>query len=176
MITAFYIASIVAIVASILVITRKNAFIALLYMIISLLSVALIFFLLGAAFVAALEIIIYAGAIMVLFVFVVMMLNLGEESEEQETLWMKGKAWIGPVILGLILAIEIVFVLADSEIHNTIAQEVLPNKVGIAMFGPYVIAVELAGLLITAGILGAYHLGKRKKIIHHRYLEGGQND
>ncbi len=174
--TAFYISSFVALAASIMVISRKNAFSALLYMIISLLSVALIFFLLGAAFVAALEIIIYAGAIMVLFVFVVMMLNLGEEEEEQEKAWMKGKVWIGPTLLGLILAVEIIVVLSGSESHYTAGHEILPVKVGLALFGPYVIAVELAGLLITAGIMGAYHLGKRKKIIHHRYLEGGQND
>ncbi len=176
MTTAFYIASAIAILASLMVISRKNAFSALLYMIISLLSVALVFFLLGAAFVAALEIIIYAGAIMVLFVFVVMMLNLGEESEEQEKIWMKGKVWIGPAILGLILAVEVVIVLAGTEMHPTAGHEVLPVNVGMAMFGPYVIAVELAGLLLTAGIIGAYHLGKRKKIVQHRYLEGGQHD
>lgn len=172
--TAFYIASAVAIAASIMVVSRKNAFSALLYMIISLLSVALIFYLLGAAFIAALEIIIYAGAIMVLFVFVVMMLNLGEESVEQEKEWMKGGTWIGPSILCLILAGETIFILAGSEMHNTISQEIAPARVGLALFGPYVIAVELAGLLLTAGIIGAYHLGKRKKIIHHRYLKGGR--
>ncbi len=173
---AFYIASFVAIAASIMVISRQNAFSALLYMIISLLSVALIFYLLGAAFVAALEIIIYAGAIMVLFVFVVMMLNLGEEAEEQEKIWMRGGVWIGPSLLALILAGEIVFVLAGSEQQLTSGHEILPVSVGMALFGPYVIGVELAGLLITAGIIGAYHLGKRKRIIQHRYLKGGHND
>ncbi len=171
--TAFYIASAVAIFSSIMVISRKNAFSALLYMIISLLSVALIFYLLGAAFVAALEIIIYAGAIMVLFVFVVMMLNLGEESEAQEKIWLRGRVWIGPVILCAILAGEVFSVLARSDIHYTAGHEISPSQVGLALFGPYVIGVELSGLLITAGILGAYHLGKRKKIVQHRYLKGG---
>ena len=73
----FYLSAAVSVVATLMVITRVNAVHALLYMIVSLLSVALIFFTLGAPFVAALEVIIYAGAIMVLFVFVVMMLNLG---------------------------------------------------------------------------------------------------
>ena len=74
----FYLAALVAVVATAMVITRLNTVHALLYMIVSLLALALVFYTLGAPFVAALEIIIYAGAIMVLFVFVVMMLNLGE--------------------------------------------------------------------------------------------------
>ena len=77
---AFYIAAIVAIVSTVLTITRLNAVHALLYLIVSLLAVAVVFYTMGAPFVAALEVIIYAGAIMVLFVFVVMMLNLGKRA------------------------------------------------------------------------------------------------
>ena len=76
----FYVAGAVAIVSTALMITRLNAVHALLYLIVSLLAVAVVFYTLGAPFIAALEVIIYAGAIMVLFVFVVMMLNLGEEA------------------------------------------------------------------------------------------------
>ena len=74
---AFYIASAVAVVSTALMLTRLHIVHALLYLIVSLLGVAVVFYLLGASFVAALEVIVYAGAIMVLFVFVVMMLNLG---------------------------------------------------------------------------------------------------
>ena len=77
-ITLFYVAATVALVATVLAMTRTNAIHALIYLIVSLLAVAVIFFLIGAPFAAALEIVIYAGAIMVLFVFVIMMLNLGE--------------------------------------------------------------------------------------------------
>ena len=80
----FYIAALVGVVSTGMVITRLNAVHALLYLIVSLLAVALIFFLLGAPFVAALEVIIYAGAIMVLFLFVVMMLNQGPPAVVQE--------------------------------------------------------------------------------------------
>ncbi|WP_016587074.1 NADH-quinone oxidoreductase subunit J, partial [Yersinia pestis] len=73
---AFYIAALVAVVATIRVITHTNPVHALLYLIISLLAISAVFFSLGAYFAGALEIIVYAGAIMVLFVFVVMMLNL----------------------------------------------------------------------------------------------------
>ena len=76
----FYIAGAVAILSTALMLTRLNAVHALLYLIVSLLAVSVVFYTLGAPFVAALEVIIYAGAIMVLFVFVVMMLNLGEEA------------------------------------------------------------------------------------------------
>ena len=74
-ITLFYIAATIALVATVLAMTRANAIHALIYLIVSLLAVAVIFFLIGAPFAAALEIVIYAGAIMVLFVFVIMMLN-----------------------------------------------------------------------------------------------------
>ncbi len=82
----FYITAALAVLATILVITRANAVHSLLYLIISLLAVAVIFFLLGAPFVAVLEVIIYAGAIMVLFVFVIMMLNLGRQAERQKSI------------------------------------------------------------------------------------------
>ena len=72
------------VVATTLVITRKQAIHALLYLILSLLAVAVIFFLLGAHFAAALEVIIYAGAIMVLFVFIIIMLNIGSEARREK--------------------------------------------------------------------------------------------
>ncbi len=80
----FYISAVIAVFSTFLVITRKSAVHALLYLIVSLLAVALIFFSLGAPFVAALEVIIYAGAIMVLFVFVIMMLNLSADAAREE--------------------------------------------------------------------------------------------
>lgn len=75
----FYVAAAVAVLSTVMVIVRLNAVHSLLYLVVSLVSVSLIFFVLGAPFIAALEVIIYAGAIMVLFVFVIMMLNLGPE-------------------------------------------------------------------------------------------------
>ena len=77
---AFYIAAVIAVVTTLLVITRKNAVQALLYLAVSLISVAVIFYDLGAPFMAALEVIVYAGSIIVLFIFVVMMLNLGKRA------------------------------------------------------------------------------------------------
>ena len=86
--TLLYISGCIAVIASVMVISRTNAVHALLYLIVSLLSVALIFFILGAPFVAALEVIIYAGAIMVLFIFAVMMLNVTKDAADQERQWL----------------------------------------------------------------------------------------
>src|SRR6266478_1117812 len=157
----FYLSAVVAILSTVMVITRLNAVHALLYFIVSLLSVALIFFVLGAPFVAALEVIIYAGAIMVLFVFVVMMLNLGEHGVEMEKQWLTPGIWTGPVLLAGILIIEVLY-LVRSGTAGLGTGAVEPKEVGIALFGPYLIGVELASMLLLAGLVGAYHLGFRK--------------
>ena len=160
--TVFYISAAVALWSTFMVITRLNAAHALLYLIVSLLAVAVIFFALGAPFVAALEVIIYAGAIMVLFVFVIMMLNLGPHAVAQESVWLRPQTWIGPTLLGLVLLGELVYVFLK---HGTLlfaAEEVTPQQVGLALFGPYVVGVELASILLLAGLVGAYHLGRRE--------------
>lgn len=108
---AFYFASGIAVVSTLRVVTGTNPVHALLYLIISLISVAMIFFALGAPFAGALEVIAYAGAIMVLFVFVVMMLNLGPASVAQERGWLKPGIWAGPVILAALLLLELLYVL-----------------------------------------------------------------
>lgn len=92
---AFYFAAGVAVLATLRVITNSNPVHALLYLIISLLAISMTFFSLGAPFAGALEIIVYAGAIMVLFVFVVMMLNLGPAVVEQERKWLTPGIWVG---------------------------------------------------------------------------------
>ena len=154
-------AAAVALISTFLVITRLNAVHALLYLIVSLLSVALIFFILGAHFAAALEVIVYAGAIMVLFVFVIMMLNLGPLAVEQERQWVRPHTWIGPSILTGILGAELVWVLASGASKVSGVAEVTPKEVGIALFGPYLLGVEMASMLLLAGLVGAYHLGRR---------------
>jgi NADH-quinone oxidoreductase subunit J len=160
---AFYISAGVALVSTAMVVTRKNAVHALLYLIVSLLAVAVIFFVLGAPFVAALEVIIYAGAIMVLFVFVIMMLNLGSQSAEQESRWLRPGMWVGPTVLALVLVAEMVYVLAQSAGAPASNASVSPKEVGLSLFGPYVLGVELVSMLLLAGLVGAYHLGRRIK-------------
>ncbi len=157
----FYLSAVVAVLSTLLAITRMNAVHALLYLIVSLFSVALIFFVIGAPFIAALEVIIYAGAIMVLFLFVVMMLNLSPESVEQERSWWSAGIWVGPSILAIVLLIEIMWVAVAGNTRVVGAGVVEPKQVGIALFGPYLLGVELASMLLLAGLVGAYHLGRR---------------
>src|SRR5690606_5572887 len=111
-------------------------------------------------FAAALEVIIYAGAIMVLFVFVVMMLNLGRDATARERRWLAPRAWIGPAILSIVLAIELCYVLMMDRRAVPGERVVEATQVGIVLFGPYLLAVELASLLLLAGLVGAYHLGR----------------
>lgn len=164
MVTVFLVTAAVAVISTFMVITRLDAVHALLYLVISLLAVALIFYLLGAPFVAALEVIIYAGAIMVLFVFVVMMLNLGPLTREQEKRWLKPGMWFGPVILSGILAAELVYILAGTSGVPAHQAAVNPKEVSLSLFGPYLIGVELASILLMAGLIGAWHIGRGWKM------------
>ena len=156
--TLFYIAAIVAVISTIMVIIEFNPVHALLYLIVSLMSVAVIFFLLGAPFAAALEVIVYAGAIMVLFVFVVMMLNLGPQSAPEERSQHPARLWFGPFVLSAALLAELVFVLRGGGLAGL--REVGPKEVGLALFGPYLFGTELASMLLLSGLIGAYHLGR----------------
>jgi NADH-quinone oxidoreductase subunit J len=156
----FYICAGVAIISTVMVITGVNAVHALLYFIVSLLSVGVIFYILGAPFVAALVVIINAGAIMVLFVFVIMMLNLGPQTAEQERRWLSPRVWAGPAILAVILFVELVYALVSFHAASPDVQAVTAKDVGLALFGPYLLGVELASILLLAGLLGAYHLGR----------------
>ena len=108
----FYIAAVTALASTVLVVTGKNASHALIYLIVSLLSVAVIFFLLGAPFAAALEVVEYAGAIVVLFLFVVMMLNLGKGSVARESAWLRPSMWVLPSLLTVPLFLGLVYVLS----------------------------------------------------------------
>ncbi len=159
--TVFYMSAFVAVVATVMVITRVNAVHALLYFIVSLLSVALIFFLLGAPFVAALEVIIYAGAIMVLFVFVIMLLNIGSEEAEKEKQLLSPQLWTGPALLSAVLLGEFVYVIGSGGGRAGGIGIVGPREVAISLLTKYVIGVELASMLLLAGLVGAYHLGRR---------------
>jgi NADH-quinone oxidoreductase subunit J len=173
---AFYIAASIAILATIMVITRYNMIHALLYLVVSFLALAVVFYILGAPFASALEVIIYAGAIVVLIIFVIMMLNMKEESVEQERIWLSPSIYIGPGLLSIVLLAELIYIVGI-EPKSALSQEMVgPKMVGQALYGPYVIGVELCGLLLMAGIVGAYHLGRQKKKIVHRFLEQAEDE
>jgi len=156
---AFYSAALIALVATALVVTRRSAAHAALYLVVSLLSVALIFFLVGAPLVAALEIVIYAGAIMVLLVFFIMTLNVSVEARRPESEWLQVRAWLGPALLALLLAAELAYLLWRAPGGMTGGRTIPPQDVSVALFGPYALAVEIASFLLLAGLVGAYRLG-----------------
>jgi NADH-quinone oxidoreductase subunit J len=168
MIVTFYVAAVIALFSTIKVITQTHAVRALLYLIVSLLSVAIIFFTLGAPFAAALEVISYAGAILVLFIFAMMMLNIGPKSVQQEKQWMNPKLWFGPSFLSLVLLGEFIFVFGRlPNIEDPRITVVEPQNVGAALFGAYALGVELASMLLLAGLVGAYHIGYRTLTSSH---------
>jgi NADH-quinone oxidoreductase subunit J len=166
----FYIAAAVAIFSTVMAISGKNAIHALLYLILSLLAISVIFYLLSAPFIAALEVIIYAGAIMVLFIFVTMMLNIGLEHKAEKK-WMKPRMWIIPSILSAVLLINLFLALKTVQPVTPDKEAILPKEVGISLFSTYLLGVEIAAILLMAGVIGAYHLGSQKKKVKHRFLE-----
>lgn len=162
----FYLLAIVAILASLRVITRTNPVHALLNMIVTLLALSGIFFALGAPFAGALEIIVYAGAIMVLFVFVVMMLNLGTQSTLEEESWLSSSAWAVPAGLAFIVGLTLFSLIGMKHGFEGMmpafigVKPVTAKMIGAKLFTEYLLLVEIAGFLLLAGLVAAYHLAK----------------
>ena len=161
----FYLMALVAIVSTIRVVTNTNPVHALVSLIVSLLAVAGIFLIIGAPFAAALEVIVYAGAIMVLFVFVVMMLNLGQHTVDQERKWLTSDAWAYPALMSFLVGLCLVWVLgSDYTQHGAVlgTQVIGPKAIGQALFTHYLLLVEVAAMLLLAALVAAFHLGKRE--------------
>lgn len=157
----FYLAAFMAIVASIKVISTHKTVHALLYLVVSLLAVAVCFYLMGAPFAAGLEVIVYAGAIVVLFVFAVMMFGLGTDETHNAPQVRGLSIWAGPVVIAAGLLIELIYVISHSGLQKQLSINVVDAKqVGILLYGPYLLAVELASFLLLAGLLAGYHYAK----------------
>ncbi|VFP86620.1 NADH-quinone oxidoreductase subunit J [Candidatus Erwinia haradaeae] len=161
-----YICGLTAAITTMCVVFHKQPIHALLYLIMSLLAVSGVLFSLGAYFAASLEIIIYAGAIVVLFVFTVMMLNLSKSVTRQEQNWLKLRSWIGPGLLSCLLFFIISYSILLSN-HSRIYCIILDGKqVGIQLFGPYIVAVELISMLLLTGLVVGYHIGRDPRSIN----------
>ena len=158
----FYSLAAVAIFASLRVVTQANPVHAILSMIVSLLAIAGIFFVLGAPFAGALEIVVYAGAIMVLFVFVIMMLNLGMGNDEREERWLDAGTWALPTGLTIIIAVVLYAMIGmgHDEAAMIGGSTISAKAVGTVLFTKYVMLIEVAALLLLAALVAAYHLGK----------------
>ncbi len=158
---AFYLSGLVAVLATLGVIIGHSPVHAVVYLIVSLIAVAMVFFALGAPFAGALEIIVYAGAIMVLFVFVIMMLNLRPDAKRELTL-SHPRYWAGPALLSLVLLGAFLALLRQGGDNPGIEGELLTaHEVGLTLFGPWLIVVELAAVLLLAALVTASHVGRR---------------
>ena len=157
----FYLAATVAVIASLKVVTGSNTVHALLYLVVSLLAVAVCFYLMGAPFAAGLEVIVYAGAILVLFVFAVLMFGLGKDETINAPKSKSVTNMFGAMLLAFALLLELTVIINNAQIQQTLQANVVSSKaVGIMLYGPYLLAVEIASFLLLAGLLAGYHYAK----------------
>jgi NADH-quinone oxidoreductase subunit J len=98
------------------------------------------------------------------------MLNIGLEKKTEKK-WMRPGMWIVPSIFACILLADLILALKNVQNLTPDNQIVLPKQVGVSLFSTYLIAVEIAAILLMAGVIGAYHLGSQKKKVTHRFLE-----
>ncbi|WWO97987.1 MAG: NADH-quinone oxidoreductase subunit J [Candidatus Dasytiphilus stammeri] len=156
----FYICGTVAVVSILRLITHSNIVHALLYLIIFVLALSGVFFSLGAAFAGALEVIVYAGAIMVLFVLVVIMLNLNQLKSKKLYLLQPSLLWLAPCILSSLLLYSIIHSIPRNYVSGYIINA---KNVGILLFGTYMLVMELASMLLLAAMIVAFHIGHKSR-------------
>ncbi|SFD04272.1 NADH-quinone oxidoreductase subunit J family protein [Pseudoalteromonas denitrificans] len=168
----FLISAAVILISALLTITAHNVVHALLYLVVTMLAVSMVFFLLGASFAAALQIIVYAGAIMVLFIFVTMMLHQGEKSLAQERHLFHFSTSIGAFILTLILFCELIFILffmpldIDNALTHTYHSEFISVKqIGKQLYGPYSLLVVISAMMLLSALITAIHISKSAHIL-----------
>jgi len=158
--TLFYLLALVTLVGTGFAITARQAVRAIVYLVNSFFALALIFYLLGAPLIAAFEVIIYAGAIMVLFLFVIMMLDLGHPERMKAP---RLKDWIPALALVLVTAGS-VGVLAVQHHAQPLAgfTGISVRQFSQALFERYGVAVELVSLQLLFALVGAIYLGRRR--------------
>ena len=156
----FYILAAVTLLGTLLAITARQAVRAIVYLVTSFFALALIFYLLGAPLVAAFEVIIYAGAIMVLFLFVIMMLELGKP----ETLVTPRLSDWWPALLLLVVIIGSFVVIAAAKQTAPVAgfTEISVRGFAQTLFLRYGIAVEIISMQLLFALVGALYLGRRR--------------
>jgi len=159
----FYFLSALTVISGIAVITRRNPVHSALALILALLGQAGLYLMLYAPFVAGVQIILYAGGIMVLFLFVIMLVNIERAQREEQF----NKLWIVGIAAGLALGVLFVLVYTKGKglLPTTVAQ--LPeaeNTQGIAMllYRDYMFAFEIASLLLLVAIIGAVVMAKKR--------------
>lgn len=166
----FWIAASVAVIATTFTVMGRNPVHALLYLIVSLLAIAFIFFLMGAPFAALLEVIVYAGAIMVLFLFVVMLLNVPREDAAE---WDRSHPLYRPMAvriggtLAVLLALQLAWALSRTAgLAAVVGGETTAvssvAELGKVLFTDYMFAFEVTSILIIAAMVGAVVLARKR--------------
>jgi len=162
----FYLLSGLALLGGILVITRKNAVHSALALILTLLALAGLYLMLYAPFVAGVQIILYAGGIMVLFLFVIMLVSIEKSQREDQF----NKQWIGGVVGAVALGALFVRVFVKSKaLHDLTGMPMaqLPEQsntqeIAVYLYGNYMLAFEIASLLLLVAIIGAVVMAKKR--------------
>jgi len=158
----FYILSAVALLATLMCVTRRNPVHAVIYLVHAFFALAMIFYLLGAPLVAAWEVIIYAGAIMVLFMFIIMMLELAPSEEAPGLDW---AVFVPVLLLSLtLLGATIAIIAADPAGAGGVPDYYAsPRTFGYALFKEYALAVEVVSFQLLFAAVGAFYVGKAGK-------------
>jgi len=159
----FWFLSILAIFSAIMVVASKNPVHSVLWLIAVFFAISGHYILLNAQFLAIVNLIVYAGAIMVLFLFVIMLMNLNGDTEPQKNKWLK----IAGVIAGGALLMVFVAALKNADLKNQIAQVNggnigLISNLGMELFHEYVIPFEISSVLFLSAMVGAVVIGKKE--------------
>ena len=159
----FWFLSVVAIFSALMVITSKNPVYSVLWLIATFFAISGHYILLNAQFLAIVNIIVYAGAIMVLFLFVIMLMNLNKETEPQKNRWLK----MAGAVAGGCLLLVLVAALKDTDIKQ---QQALVNEgnigliknLGKELFTKYVVPFEISSILFLSAMVGTVVIGKKE--------------
>lgn len=162
---AFFFLAGLALISAIMVITRRNAVHSVIWLIVTLFSVAGIFLMLHAEFLFAVQIILYVGGIMVLFLFVIMLVNLDKVAKQQQF----NRQWALALFTSVILLAELGYGIYQSRHGFTLAPatavpqaEGNTQAVAMALYQNYMLPVEIASLLLLVAMMGAVIMAKRK--------------
>ena len=158
----FYSLAALSLFSALMVVTSKNPVYSVLWLIITFFTISAHYILLNAQFLAIVNIIVYAGAIMVLFLFVIMLMNLGKRTEPQQNKWLK----LGGAVAGGILLVVLVAALKQTETKMaelTTGDIGLISNLGKVLFTDYVVPFEIASILFLTAMVGAVVIGIREK-------------
>ena len=150
----------VALVCMALAVTRPNVVHALIWVVAGLISLAAGFFSLGAGFAGAVQILIYAGAIIAVFVFVVMTIDSGPQALARERVRLV-QGWKLPLLVVAVVLAPVALGLPGGGLEGA-PKPVPAQRLGVLLFGDWAVAVEVASAMLIAALLGARHLARRE--------------